>query len=507
MFQVGLRRLRYLTLILGCSVWMIGTAQATQVGAPGTEPGAQPRSALPADAKRNLERILRYNTPRGLTAMVRRARSVMFAKRSAGPQLGPAITLPDAVEGKREIPVITLTFADTGANPYPVANLQKELFDGPWPTGTMKQYYEEISYGKFSVEGTAFEWTKLPKPELFYTGPAGCKGILCEANFPNVAQMIREALAGVDASVDYAKYDNDGPDGVPNSGDDDGFVDFVALVHPSAGGECTTSNGIWSHRYALSSLTPGQDFETADVGRSGLKIRVDDYVIMPAVACDRRTMIQIGVFAHEFGHAFGLPDLYDTDDAEASEGIGAWGLMGAGSWGGDGNDHPESPSHMSAWCKEFLGWLHSTNVDGDLIDVKLPSSGKFPSALKIDIDNDRAYVIEYCRKEGFDRSLKASGLLVWAVKNSVINAGLANNRVNADENNKGIGLVEADGLGHLDRTINRADEGDVFPGSTGKSKFDNTTAPASMGNIALCNIREQDGFITLDVFVTRSKCP
>ena len=63
-------------------------------------------------------------------------------------------------------------------------------------------------------------------------------------------------------------------------------------------------------------------------------------------------MIHIGVFAHEFGHAFGLPDLYDTDSRPTASRreSATWCLMASGSWGGD-NRSPELPSHMSAWAK------------------------------------------------------------------------------------------------------------------------------------------------------------
>jgi hypothetical protein len=50
------------------------------------------------------------------------------------------------VSGTKSIPVLTAQFNNTRADPYPVADLQKELFDGPWSTGTMTEYYQEISY-------------------------------------------------------------------------------------------------------------------------------------------------------------------------------------------------------------------------------------------------------------------------------------------------------------------------------------------------------------------------
>lgn len=63
----------------------------------------------------------------------------------------------------------------------------------------------------------------------------------------------------------------------------------------------------------------------------------------------------VGVFAHEFGHDLGLPDLYDYF---GENGTGFWTLMSSGSWLGDGKDDIGSkPSHMSAWEKFQLGWL------------------------------------------------------------------------------------------------------------------------------------------------------
>lgn len=477
-----------------------------QPGAGARRAGVAPPVALRPDVAARLREILSYNTTRGLTGVVNRAadaRSASFeraARAARGIGAGPPITRPTAVKGTWRIPVLMVTFSDTPTDPYPVANLQKQLFDGPWPTRTMTEYYREVSGGRLEVRGTVYPWIKLPKPESYYAGPNGCHA-LCD--HPGFGEMLVDTMTAAASQIDFRQYDNDGPDGVPDSGDDDGHVDFVAIVHPSTGGECGNSNSIWSHRWTMQNRI-GRPFETNNVGRNGQKILIDDYVVMPALSCNGRTMIEIGVFAHEFGHAFGLPDLYDT--SQKSHGIGTWGLMGAGSWGGDGRT-PHTPTHMSAWEKEYLGWTQSRVISEDTRSVVLRAGAGGTGPLRVDIDEDKALLIEHRAKSGFDQSLTAEGLLVWRVKNSVIQPGMRNNRVNADRTNKGLGLIEADGLQHLDDVSSPGGgPGDVFPGTANRTTLDSTTTPTSEGNIALCNIRSVGTSVTLDIIVSRSTC-
>ena len=42
-------------------------------------------------------------------------------------------------------------------------------------------------------------------------------------------QFVLEVLRQVDVDLDLTRFDNDGPDGVANSGDDDGWVDYLFL--------------------------------------------------------------------------------------------------------------------------------------------------------------------------------------------------------------------------------------------------------------------------------------
>ncbi|MEE9271087.1 MAG: M6 family metalloprotease domain-containing protein [Candidatus Krumholzibacteria bacterium] len=256
------------------------------------------------------------------------------------------------------VPVILCKFSNTGPNPFPIASMQARLFDPP-PALSMTALYDEMSYGNVLLTGTVFGWVALTSNDNFYEGPPGCNGLCGNAK---TGFLITEAIAWVDPGTDFGQFDNDGPDGLPNSGDDDGFVDFIAFVHPETGGECGGTN-MWSHRWVVQgwSNIPAP-ITTNDPRSGGGFIRIQDYTLQPALGsltgCGSG-MNEIGVFAHEFGHAFGLPDLYDTNGG--GQGIGHHGLMASGNW-----RNPPNPTHMSPWSKVQLGWLASTSVDGPM---------------------------------------------------------------------------------------------------------------------------------------------
>jgi len=193
--------------------------------------------------------------------------------------------------------------------------------------------------------------------------------------------LIIETISANDTAIDFSQYDNDGPDGLPDSGDDDGFVDFVAFVHPEQGAECGVDGRIWSHRYALSGWT-GSPYTTNDARTGGGFIRVDDYAIQPAYNCGGATIIDIGVFCHEFGHSFGLPDLYDVDGG--SQGAGHWCLMSSGNW-----NQPTNPAHMSAWSKDQLGWVDITVVDNPPANYNVANVENNRDVYRLDVMHER----------------------------------------------------------------------------------------------------------------------
>jgi len=279
-----------------------------------------------------------------------------------------------ALSGVLRIPLIAAKYSDTVEEPFEVQNLEQSLFSGPSQNGTVSYYYREVSYGLFDVVGDAFGWVQLDKLEAYYTAGAAGVGL----GISKTGELIRECLEAVDDSLDFGVYDNDGPDGVSNSGDDDGFVDVVVIVQPSEGYECDGNEfHMWSHSSTFSGWPEngGEPYTTNDPAAGGGNIKVEDYIIIPAISCEGG-IIEIGVLCHELGHVIGLPDLYDWNGGGV--GIGYWGLMGMGNW-----NTPYSPAHMCAWSKEQLGWLEPQVCDWRERRIALEPSEQKPEAVKI----------------------------------------------------------------------------------------------------------------------------
>ncbi len=300
---------------------------------------------------------------------------------------------PDAlprVSGEFSFPVLPGAFSNRPA-PFDPDSLRHELFAGPWPTGTLADYFNEVSYGALAVSGLVTEWVTTYQPDTYYEGSSN--GLL--PNDAKTGEFIKELLDANDAAVDFGDYDNNGPDGFPNSGDDDGYVDLVVFVHSESGAECgESSDNIYSHPWAYRAwpISGGAPYATDDPSAVGGTIKVDDYVIQPAVACGGG-VIEIGGFCHEVGHALGLPDLFDENGG--SSGAGHWDLMAVGNW-----NTPASPAHLSAWCRKELGWVSPTVITWNGAIQQIPQIETNPVCFELAFADDRFERMGDCALSG-----------------------------------------------------------------------------------------------------------
>ncbi len=403
---------------------------------------------------------------------------------------------PTAVRDTLRVPVLLGTYPGVSA-PYPTADYQNKLFASTTSI-TIRSLYLQMSRGAFSINGTVGSWATLPNPRSYYE-PQGSSD-----QFGRTGDFIRHVLSASDASVNFGLFDNDGPDGIPNSGDDDGIADVVAFLQPAAGKECG-GPGIWAHRWVIEGWGGGA-FETNDLRPNGTPIRVSDYILQSGVACDGVNIMPIGVMAHELGHALGLPDLYDTQPANGtSEGLGYWDLMASGNW-----INPNSPAHMSAWSKEFLGWVQVHPLSASSTGTVLPPVYDNGIVWRYNVPGTTEYyLMEHRARVGSDAFLPREGMLVYHVDAAVAENAtrLRENTVNGDEAHKGVDLVEADGRDDLDAGRNRGDAGDVFPGSSNVGVLSYNTIPHDKdyagrpSNLELRSIAMTGGSLTMNVVV------
>ncbi len=348
-------------------------------------------------------------------------------------------------------------YSDLSAH-FPASQFQSHLFDGPNPTGTIKDYYEEISYHQLLFDGHCEGWYDMPGTISYYLG----------LNYDG-PQFTLDLVEAADPSFNFADYIQ------YYDSQNNPRIGFIAVIHAGAGAEAGANN-IWSHRWNFRMLTSGQAYVTNDIDPvSGKHVLIDgDYAIEPELGGSSNysgNIIEIGVFTHEFGHIFGLPDLYDTD--YTSEGLGNWCLMAGGSWGGDGNS-PQTPSHMSAWCKKELGWVTPVNLAAYSGDLSLPEVEANPVIYKLwtnGLGTTEYFLVENRQKIGFDVNLYNSGLLIFHVDETQSN--------NNNENNYLVDLEQADGFRNLNLGQGRGDAGDPFPGVYNNIRFDLNTNPNS----------------------------
>jgi M6 family metalloprotease-like protein len=399
------------------------------------------------------------------------------------------------VEGAFVIPVLLVRPSNV-SEPFPASRYQSLLFsdlptDRPY---SLRGFYTQLSNGFVRLQGSVRGWWAAPQPNTYYED--GCNGIGVLNTCPSVrhfGELLLGALAYFDdGTIDWGQFDNDGPDGVPNSGDDDGYVDFVTFIHPDVDGACRTSH-IWAHRWVISIWNGGVPYQTRSARRNGGRILVDDYTIQSGVggatACTAGQIMPIGTIAHETGHAFGLPDLYDTDPSfRATQGIGEWGLMGSGNY-----RSPDSPARFEAWSIAEMGWVAVDTLNGSRTVTAGPVT-RSDSVYVVPLAGRPEYfLIENRQPLESDSALlnplrpggRLPGLLVWHIDPEKVEAeGFATtNTVNSGPI-QGVALVQADGFNQL-RTPgspNRGDSGDPFPGETGKRRLSWRTIPRPEDN-------------------------
>lgn len=240
--------------------------------------------------------------------------------------------------------------------------------------GSMNDYYKELSYGKFKVDGKFVGWVEAKKKRMEYSTGSG-------TDTGEKLNLLNEAL-----DTYLEKHGKDSLKG----------YDGIFFLY--AGGRVNTTRGglYWPHRANVNHKTLG---------------RLPYFIVQEG----GNRMTDISVFCHEFGHMLGLPDLYARPELPGSEGAWVWCAMS--------NQQPNGqPQHFCAWSKEMLGWIKPKLIDPRVTQniILSPIEDDPTQCLKIIVrtDGTEYFLLENRTKKGFDQSLPAGGLLIWRVVNN-----------------------------------------------------------------------------------------
>lgn len=310
-----------------------------------------------------------------------------------------------------------------------------DLFDPARP-GSFVHFYDEMSRGRLQVDGQALPRRYAsPRPASAYLATeSGALGRFGAFNL--------EILTQADRDADFGRFDNDGPDGIPNSGDDDGYVDvvFINLLTVPIGFLLGSASG-----YA--SLGLDTDYLSDDPASGGGVVRVRSRFSGFGGTTQRGHVFSVtaATMCHEFGHVLGLVDLFDQsslsasgqlDPEEDSAGVGKWCLMGLGTpgWGVE-----DGPNAFSAWSLARLGWVEVVEVRQTVRNLVLDDLMTGGRVWKIVLTPDEYFLLENRQASGsyYNRNVPASGLLIWHVDERADND---------EERHKRVDLVCADGL-------------------------------------------------------------
>lgn len=274
--------------------------------------------------------------------------------------------------------------------------------------GSVREYFYSQSGGKFDMKFRVVGPYTLNHPSSYYAN--------------NGQYLVRDAINAADADVNFANFAN------VTSGNTNKvgcvFVMYAGTPQSSTG----NTDEVWPHQ--------------SDVPNSIVKdgVRFSHYVCGPEKA-SANAMGSIGVMCHEFSHALGLPDHYDTYNngggaVSSVYSTGYYDLMCSGCY----NNNQKTPPNLSASEKKALDWLakmDTLTVSRDSIRLPVIRGGNDTAYLVRVAGTQEFFTVEARSKTGWDAYLPSAGILIhhgnWTKLLNWYNNGSNTINVNASD--------------------------------------------------------------------------
>lgn len=371
----------------------------------------------------------------------------------------PGTSFPSS--GKQKAIVILVEFQDVkfslgeDTRQYFSDMLNKDGFSEYGGTGSAREYFREMSSGKFECDFDVYGPVTLQKDHKYY-GQNDKYGTDMYAY-----KMAIEACTALDAEVDFSQYDRD------NDGDiDNVFIFYAGQGEASAYPADNPDNDylVWPHSYYVS-VYGTYKFDGKRLNSYGCTNELSPIYSRTALGNIYKGLRPdgVGTFVHEFSHILGLPDLYLTDESELTTGEkgyftpGEWSVLDYGPY----NNNGCTPPAYTAFERNALGWITLEEITPDMTTCELTHIEESNRAYSITKHNKSTefYLFECRKRSGWDTYIPYDGMLVWHIDYD--SSRWNNNSVNNKGSHQYVDLIEADGI--AEKTYRNG--GDCFPGT------------------------------------------
>jgi M6 family metalloprotease-like protein len=371
-----------------------------------------------------LQRLLAVKPERAVAGVATRAGGVAASASLLAP---PPAWEGMPTKGTVKVLALLISFAD-----YPGVTtpdyFASRLFGagvGEPPDDSLRNFYRRSSYDQLNIEGNVLGWYQTPY----------VRNMVAETDAGR-QNLIKEALNYYEArGHDFSQYDNDG----------DGSIDYFCVFWAGPHGEWSS---FWWGYYTW--------FYDSAYRLDGK--RLTNYSWQWELYNYPTGTFSPDVIIHETGHALGVPDYYDYNDA-----IGPRGGVG-------GLDMMDSAGDHNCFTKFMLDWITPTVVSWGTETVSLRASGLYPDAVLCmpgASDGeifDEYFMVQNRLRSGNDTGLftGSDGLLVWHVDARLNSFGTDFLYDNSFTAHKLLRLMEADGLEEIETYAAWADAGDYY---------------------------------------------
>ena len=329
-------------------------------------------------------------------------------RRSEARQVRAAQAGAPAVKGQRHFLVILVEFSDLGyttckdPNAAFSALLNEEGYSENGGTGSARDYFYENSNGGFDPIFDVFGPVRLPNKKSYYGANNG------NGDDRRPEEALIDGCKLLDDEIDFSNYDSDG----------DGEVDMVLMYYAGYGeADSSDSDSIWPHEWSLDSAGQNLRLDGVKVNTYACTNEKNGY------GMNKDKMCGIGTACHEFGHALGLPDLYDTNYSSngSAGGLYSYSVMCSGAYNNEGR----TPPYYCFEERKLLGWV----TDSDYRDFETsgtytisPINTNMVYRTLTDMDGEY-FLYENRTKTGWDLYIPEEGLIVYHIDKSSRNVG------------------------------------------------------------------------------------